>query len=137
MKKTIFAIVMAAIVGLFAVSCSKTNMNSSKLIGTWRVDSVSFTEGGITHSESYSGDNNLTIQFVKDGTYIFTASGKSNSVSYKGTWVVIEDSIVMTVDTKTYYDLSGTWTIATLNAKSLVVTHLDDDGSQTISMSKL
>ena len=136
MKKTIFAIIMAAIVGLFAVSCSKSQMNTSKLIGSWKIDSIVEVSANGTYSPNLN-DQTYTIQFVKDGTFVFSGVNKSGSGSAKGTWAVIDDTIAMVVD-KDYFDvLSGTWTINTLNAKSLVVSQVEDGESVTITMSKL
>lgn len=136
MKKTFFAIVMAAIVGLFAVSCSKSQTNTNKLIGTWKIDSIVEVSANGTYSPNLN-DQTYTIQFVKDGTFVFTGVNKSGSGSSKGTWTVIDDTIAMVVDNDYFDVLSGTWTINTLNTKSLVVAQVKDGGSITITMSKL
>ena len=136
MKKTIFAIIMAAIVGLFAVSCSKSQMNSSKLIGTWKITSVVEASASGTYSPNLDNET-YTIQFAKDGTFVFSGASSKGSGSAKGTWTVVEDTIAIVVDNGYFDIVSGTWTITTLNAKSLVITQVDDGESITISMSKL
>ena len=136
MKKTIFAIIMAAIVGLFAVSCTKTSMNTSKLIGTWKVDSVASTYKGVTETEKLDGTN--TLQFVKGGTFSASSVHGSTTTTLNGTWAVIDDTIIMTSNSSYMDDYyNATWTITTLTSKSLVVTMPTGYGIMTISMSKL
>ncbi len=118
MKKTILAIFMAAVVSLFTTSCSKTSMNTSKLIGTWKVVSASQTYQGKTETQALTGSE--TIQFVKGGSFIASESSGSHTESFNGTWAVVDDSLIL-ASSGGISLLNTTWHIDALDSQSLVV----------------
>ncbi len=118
MKKTIFAVAMAALVSLFSVSCSKTDVNTSKLIGTWKLIAASSTSGSVTTAETITAY--VTLQFVKGGVLNITETEGTHSVTFTGTWVVSEDTLIISsADNSTVFNT--TYNIVTLDSKSLIV----------------
>lgn len=118
MKKTIFAIVMAAIVSLFSVSCNKTSMNTNKLIGTWQLMSGSETYNNITETENLT-QYNITLQFNKGGILVITGVEGTRSISYTGNWSVVDDSLLLST-TSNDARFNATYVIESLDNKSLI-----------------
>jgi len=129
MKKAIWAAVLAAIVSIFAISCSKTSMNSSKLIGTWKLVSVTVAKGSASETQTVTGG--YTIQFVKGGSIFVSETTGSRTYSYSGTWNVIDDDLYTVFD-----DEVTTLHIDEINGKSLTLTHNETSNGTVYSVTE-
>ena len=114
MKKAIWAAVLAAIVSIFAISCSKSSMNSSKLVGSWKLVSTTVTSG--SYSETEIETSNIVVNFVKGGTLTLTTTSGSKTLTVAGTWNVVDDALYIIVDDDAY-----SYIITEINNKSMIL----------------
>ena len=129
MKRAIWAAFLAVIVSVFAVSCSKTSMNSAKLVGTWKLISQTVTLNGVSVSEPFS--DNVTVEIIKGGTLTITETEGSKTYTVAGTWTVVDDEVIVSITTGG----STTYHIESLDSKNMVLSHTEayDSSIYTIS----
>lgn len=87
MKKS-FIMIIAVAVGIICL-CSCTKVSEKNFVGTWRMISLQRNDNdGYGWYEETAADENRTITFRADGTYIDNYDGDINS----GTWAYISSS---------------------------------------------
>ena len=104
---------MAAIVGLFAVSCSKTSLNTTKIIGTWKAQAETMTYNGKTSTHQVEED--IFWTFKADGSYSTTEGSM-----YSGTWLITDDTLMLTVSEGSF-SVTINFNIDKLDSKNLIL----------------
>ena len=126
MKKSIWAVLLAAIVCLFCVSCSKTTTNTSKLVGTWKIVKETVTYNGASRSEPFS--DNVTLQFVKGGDFVVTKTHGDVTYSYAGSWFVVDDYVTATYSLGSRA-VTRNSRIESVDSKSLILSYTELSGN--------
>lgn len=90
MKKIAFLLI--AVIAVIMVSCGKYEEGpsfsllpkKSRVVNVWKVEKTIYKVGSSTTENA--GDDNVSIEFKSDDTYVSTWTNGSTSLSTKGTW---------------------------------------------------
>ena len=139
MKKIIFTL---AILGFVLVSCNKEKRAMKKLEGNWNVTAISVDSSGVSIDYwaqlQALGITSMSINFENCGTdaacnLYTTSAGSFFGVPFSDTdtasYEVSDDGASITIDT-------DTGTIDELTNSSLVISQVDGNTTQTVTMEK-
>lgn len=118
MKRYIISVIIAAMAGLLCTSCFKTSINSSKIIGKWKVTKMEWIYKDVTISEPFNDDVAVTVEFEADGTVTYVSEGGKKS-THTGSWTIDGDNLDVTFSANTQNFFTGHYTISTIESKSM------------------
>ena len=108
MKKAIRAIVLLAALSFFAVSCTKSTMNTIAITGYWELIRTVVTEDGrVIKDVGPAQDNMLTFyRFVRNGVVTREKRAIGGESTVSGRWYVEGNTLLMTLlgeESKSYH----------------------------------
>lgn len=114
MKLSSYVFVFLTICLLLFGSCSRNNIESSMLLGTWRLSKVQFDEVASTEINNWN-------DWISGNTILNLGEGQSYYRNYvSGTWVLSDNQLLLTprnnlqMDSKMYDVISVTDSVLTL-----------------------
>ena len=115
---------LAAIVGLFAISSCTKSSTSSSIVGKWKIVSATYTRNGETSTVTYdSAGVSSFMDFQAGGVLVTTTTTVDISHSITGTYSVTGDTVVISYSTGDSTFVSGTYKIETLQGNNMILSY--------------
>ena len=140
-RKAITRIFFAAIVCITLWSCDKTQMNSARIMGAWKVVKMEWLYPEITTPEPYNSNVCAKIEFQDEGQVLYTLKDSDDAPSSFagiGDWSVRGDNLTLGLPFTTTNIFSGKYVIVSINKKELRLSYMGrDEGPLIVFLKKV
>ncbi len=129
----LFSFALLAVVVVLGTSCGKYEegpgfslmTKNARVAGVWKLEKYVSANGTVTNAEA---DDNITIEYTKDGSLIITEVGSSLSIT--GTWEFTKDKEYIETTT-TFFGQTSVDEVKILRLTNKEFWTVDDDGDET------
>ena len=104
MKRAIRILLCVLAASLFAMSCSKTTLNSIAISGKWTLLKTVTTENGAEVETWYPATSGMTVDFLFEsgGYHLKTETSVTGITHSEGSWLVDNNELIVTYSKGSY-----------------------------------